>query len=348
MSTTEEAKKPAPSQEIPPQIKVLQMITGPWIASSIYVVAKLGVSDLLKEGPMHVDELAKKTVTHAPSLFRILRALASLGFYEETEPKTFKLAALGETLRSGVEGSVRNMSLFQGHEKHRLGWGGLMHATKTGEPGYDKIHGEDVWETFKKNKDYSEAFNGAMSEFSDFEGHSVTKGYDFSGIKKLADVGGSHGALLAQILKATPGVKGVVFDLEHVVSGAEGPIKDAGLSDRCETVAGSFFESVPAGDAYIAKHILHDWDDDDCIKILKCMTAAMEGKGKVLIVEHVIPEGNGPAFGKLMDLEMLNTTSGGKERTESEFAALFEAAGLKLSRVIPVQDELSVIEAFPA
>ena len=345
MPTTPTKTPPSNSPAPKPQEVLMQMITGYWVSSAVYVAAKLALPDKVASGPRPIDELADETSTHAPSLYRLMRALASLGIFDESSPRTFKLGPLGQFLRTGGPGSMRSMALFQGAVPHRQAWNGLLHAVTTGDNGFEKVHGKGIFEFFKEDKEYSEAFNGAMTDLSFGETAALLDIYDFSGIDTLVDVGGGHGYLLTSILKKYPKMKGIVADLDHVVKGAEAAIKEGGLNDRCTTSAGSFFESVPAGDAYISKHILHDWSNEKCVTILENMRKNMTGDGKVLIIDAVIPPGNAPHPAKMLDLEMLNVCPGGKERTEDEFKELFSQAGLSLVRVIPTPSLTSVIEA---
>ena len=240
------------------------------------------------------------------------------------------------------------MVLFQGAPDHHKGWTGLLHAVKTGKSGFTHVHGENIFERFKKDKEYSEAFNGAMTELSQMEAALILEAYDFAEIKQLADIGGGHGYLMAEILKKNPSMRGIVSDLGHVLEGAKEPLKRAGLADRCNVVEGDFFTAVPAAENYITKHIMHDWDDEGCVKILNCMKRAMVGKGKILIADSVIPPGNEPAWPKLLDLEMLNSCDGGKERTESEFEALLKAVGFRLERVVRTSGDIALIEGVSA
>ena len=338
----------APATELPPPLQLLNMITAPWVTQSLYVVCKMGVPDLLKEGTKSSAALAKATGAHEPSLFRVLRALSSIGVFEEKETRHFALGPLGQFLRKDVRGSMRNMALFQGAPDHHKGWTGLLHAVRTGKSGFTHVHGENIFERFKKDKEYSEAFNGAMTELSQMEAALILEAYDFAEIKQLADIGGGHGYLMAEILKKNPSMRGIVSDLGHVLEGSKEPLKRAGLADRCNVVEGDFFKAVPAAENYITKHIMHDWDDEGCVKILNCMKRAMVGTGKILIADSVIPPGNEPAWPKLLDLEMLNSCDGGKERTESEFEALLKAVDFRLERVVQTSGDIALIEGVSA
>ncbi len=331
---------PAP----PPQAVIMQLSMGAAVTQAIYVAAKLGIADILANGEKHIDEIARAADAHAPSLYRILRSLAPLGVFTETDKRIFANTPVSEVLRSGIPGSMRSSMLFMGEPWHYNVWADMLHSAKTGETAWKETHGEEVFEWLAKNPEASEIFNGCMSELSAGSAPAVVAGYDFSGIDTIADIAGGHGLMLSQILTANPTLKGILFDMEHVVNGAGEMLRSYGVEDRVRCISGDFFAEVPAADAYIMKHIIHDWDDERSIRILESIHRAMLGEGKVLLAEMVIPEGNDPHPGKMLDLEML-TSPGGIERTADEYAQLFEKAGFRLSRIVPTMSPLSVIEA---
>ena len=338
----------APAQnELPPQAVLMQMGMGAMVTQAIYVATKLGVPDILADGGKHIDEIAKAAGAHSPSLYRILRSLAALGVFTELGPRTFANTPVSEVLRSGIPGSMHDSMIFMGEPWHYNVWANMLHSAKTGGTAWKETYGEDVFDWFGKNPEASEIFNGCMSELSAGVAPAIVEAYDFSGIDTLVDVAGGHGYLLSQILKANPGVKGILFDMQHVIDGAGEMLRSQGVEERVETVAGDFFVEVPAADAYILKHIIHDWDDDRAIKILQTIRRAMKENGKVLLSEMVIPQGNEPHPGKMLDLEML-TAAGGVERTEAEYADLFERAGLRLVRIVPTRSPHSIIEGVKA
>ncbi len=329
---------------IPPQAIIMQLAMGAMVTQAIGVAAKLGVADLLAEGEKHIDEIASAANAHPPSLYRILRSLASLGVFTETLPRTFANTPVSDTLRVDIPGSMRNSMIFMAEPWHYNVWGNMLHSARTGETAWKATHGEEVFDWFPKNPDASEIFNAAMSEMSGGAAPAVVAAYDFSGIDTLADIAGGHGLLLSQILRANPNMKGILFDLDHVIEGAGEMLSRHGVSERVEIASGDFFKAVPAADAYIMKHIIHDWDDGRAIRIMQSIHHAMIGDGKLLLVEMVIPEGNDPHPGKMLDLEML-TSPGGLERTQDEYAQLFERSGFKLNRIVPTASPFSVIEA---
>ncbi|HEX8745884.1 MAG TPA: methyltransferase [Pyrinomonadaceae bacterium] len=329
-------------------MKMVGIISGFWVSRVVYIAAKLGLADQLKDTAKTAEELAEATNTHAPSLYRVLRALAGAGVVAEDEEKRFALTPLGETLRSDVPFSLRALATSELGEVHYPSWGGLLHTVKTGERAFDHVFGTDCWDYFAKHPENAQIFNQSMTELTRVVEPAVTRAYDFSGFSKIVDVGGGHAGLLTSILKRSPQSKGVILDAPQVVTGAKERIEAEGLAERCEAVGGNFFESVPeGGDAYIMKHIIHDWDDKEAIAILKnCRKAINEG-GKVILIESVIPAGNEPSLAKFGDLVMM-LIPGGRERTAEEFRALFEAAGFRLERILPTESPMCVIEAVTA
>lgn len=333
------------SAEVSPQVAMLQMISGFWISRAIYIVAKLGLADQMQGGAKTAEELAAATDTHAPSLFRVLRALSSVGVLAQRDDNRFGLTPLSETLCTNVPGSLRAFATTELGDDHYEGWGNLLHSVKTGEIAFDNLFGMSAWEYYAQHPDNAKTFNDAMTGMSLGTIEAVLASYDFSGINKLADIGGGHGVLLASILKANPQMQGILLDAPNVVPGAQERIAAEGLADRCEVVGGDFFASVPSGaDAHIMKWIIHDWDEEKCQTILTNCHQALPASGKLILVEAVVPSTSEPHFSKFIDLNMLVMT-GGRERTEEEYRALLQAAGFKLTRIVPTPSPMSVIEA---
>lgn len=330
--------------EPPPQAMIMQLSMGAMVTQAIFVAAKLGIADILADGQKHIDAISREAGAHSPSLYRILRSLASLRVFKETQPSMFSNTPISEVLRASIAGSMRDSMIFMGEPWHYNVYGNMLHSARTGGTAWKETHGVEVFDWFAKNPEASEIFNGCMSELSAGAAPAIVAAYDFSGIDTLADIAGGHGFLLSQILKANPNMKGILFDMERVIAGAHDMLRRNDVEDRVQTVYGDFFGEVPAADAYIMKHIIHDWDDERSIVILRRIHRAMKGDGKVLLAEMVIPEGNGPHPGKLLDLEML-MSPGGVERTEAEYARLFERSGFRLNRVVPTMSPFSVIEA---
>jgi hypothetical protein len=331
----------------PPEAVLTQMAFGALLTQALYVAARLGVADLLAAGPRAVAELAAETGTHERSLYRVLRSLAGAGVFAEVAPRTFGLTPLAEPLRADAPGSMRNGLIFMGEAWHFNVWANMLHSVRTGEPAWGRTHGAEVFEYFAANPAHAEIFNGAMTDMSVGTAPAVVEAYDFGRFGTLADIAGGHGYLLAQILKANPGLSGVLFDTPPVVEGAAALLEREGVAGRVRRVAGDFFQGVPRADAYVLKHIIHDWDDERAALILRNINTAMEEGGRVLIVETIVPEGNGPHYSKVLDLEML-TSPGGVERTAEEYAALLAGAGLRLSRVVPTRSPFSIVEAVRA
>ncbi len=347
MSTpkTAAAKASEAEQSVPPEAFLTQLALGALMSQAVCVAAKLGVADLLAEKPRTVAELAVATQTNARALYRVLRSLASVGIFEETDPKVFALTPLAEPLRSDAPNSVRNGMIFMGEEWHWRVWGEMLYSVRTGKPAWGHIHGGEVFDYFGANPAQAEIFNRAMTDMSVATAPAIVEAYDFSGIGTIADIAGGHGYLLSQVLKANPNTKGVLFDMQSVIDGAGQLLEREGVSERVEKVSGDFFARVPAAaDAYVLKHIIHDWDDERAVMILRNINEAMKRDGKVLIIEVVVPEGNEPHFSKLMDLEML-ASPGGVERTAKEYRELLAAGGLRLTRIIPTKSPFSIIEA---
>jgi len=324
---------------------MLQMIQGFWLSRAVYVAAKLGIPDLLKDGPKSPEELAQATGTHAPSLYRVLRALESVGVFAEADRGRFALTPLGATLQTGIPGSLRFFAIEELGENHYPAWEKVLHSVKTGAIAFNHVYGASKWQYMTEHPDEATIFDEAMASFSSVVAAAIVEAYDFSASGTVVDVGGGDGLLLSTILKANPRLRGVLADLPHVAAGALRRFQVEELTGCCEIAPGDFFESVPAGETYVLKWIIHDWDDDRSVAILKNCRSAMAKDGKVLLVEAVIRPGGATSFSKLMDLNMLVMT-GGRERTEAEYHALFTAAGLRLNRVIPTHTEMSIIEAI--
>ena len=328
----------------PPQAIMMQMSMGAMVTQAIFVAAKLRIADIVADGEKHIDEIAREAGGHSPSLYRILRTLASMGVFTETQSRMFGNTPLSEVLRADIPDSMRNSMLFMGDPWHYNVWGNMLHCAQTGGTAWKETYGEEVFEWIAKHPEASEIFNGCMSELSAGAAPAIVAAYDFSDIDKLVDIAGGHGFLLSQILKANPRMKGILFDMQHVIDGAGEMLRAHGVEERVEKVSGDFFVEVPAADAYIMKHIIHDWDDERAIKILQTIHRAMDADGRLLLSEMVIPEGNEPHPGKMLDLEML-TSPGGVERTEAEYTELFKRSGFRLNRIVPTMSPHSVIEA---
>ena len=318
------------------------MASGAWVSQMIHVAAELGLADQLAGGERNAAELASACGADPDSLFRLLRGLASLGIFQETAPRRFALTPLAELLRSDHPRSLRQFARMLGGE-HYLSWADLMHSIRSGENAFRHRHGQSLFAWYQQNPERAEIFDGAMGDNSRLQTEAMLDAYDFSGIRHLVDVGGGRGLLLQRVLGRHGELRGTLFDQPQVVAPVQVPPELAG---RLLVEGGDFFQEVPSGaDAYLMKHIIHDWHDAACITILSTIRRAMAPGGRVLLVEQVIPPGNAPFPGKLLDLNMLVMTEGGRERSAEEVAALLSQAGLSLNRIVPTASPVSVIEA---
>ncbi len=331
------------TQEIPPHIQLMQMMSAKMVAKPIYAVAKLGIADLVRDSPKSAAELAQATGTHAASLYRVLRALASVGLFSERGDGRFEKTPVSQLLESGPQ-SMRGFAIMFGEPWHDRAWTEILHSIKTGESGFRHAMGMSAFDFFHQNADAAGVFNNAMTSFSTSGAEAVLQAYSFADIHKIVDIAGGHGVLLQKILNSNPALHGVLFDLPAVVAGATSNLAKV-KAIVAKIVGGSFFDPITvAADAYCMKHIIHDWDDDRCTQILKNIHHAALPGAKLLLIGMVIPAGNAPSFGKLLDLEMLIMTEGGKERTEAEYRELLAGAGWKLNRIVPTQAPVSIIE----
>lgn len=334
---------PAP----PPPVQIYLMSQGAVISRALSLAAELGLADLLANGPRDTEQLAQATSTHARSLYRMLRLLSSVGVFTEARPGQFALTPLGECLRSAVPGSMRSWLRMLGLRFWFHTYAEALHSLRTGEPAFARSVGMEFFDYLATHPQEGEIFDAAMSDFGRGVAAAVVREYDFSGLAKIVDVGGGNGSLVSAILQANPWMTGILFDQPHVIEGARRSIADAGLAARCDIVGGDFFSSVPAGgDVYVLRRIIHDWDDDSALKILRNCRAAMKDTARVLLVETVIPPGDEPHPGKLGDFVML-TALGGQERTAEEYAQLLDTAGFRLNRVVSTASPMSVLEGVP-
>ncbi len=328
-------------------VNLIRMLYGGIFQKAISVVAKLGIADFLANGPLSTAELAKKTNTHENALYRVLRMLASIGVFKEQENRIFELTALASYLQSDNPDSIRNYAIMMGEDWLWDNWKEMLYSLQTGKTSQSKVHKMDSFEFFTQNKEAGEIFNRAMTDISKPDIPAFIHAYDFSGIRHIVDIAGGHGKLLAGVLQSNPDMRGALFDLPSVIESAGQLLKKEGVENRVNLVPGSFFDSVPEqADAYMMKHIIHDWDDEYCKKILQNVRKVIGKNGKLLILEMVVPEGNQPNPAKVLDIQML-LTAGGKERTEDEFRKLLHNAGFSLARIIPTQSPMCVIEAVP-
>jgi SAM-dependent methyltransferase len=338
------------NQDLPPPIALFRLATGYYISCAIHAVARLGIADLLKDGPQSYEALATATGTHAASLRRVLRLLASAGVLIEEADGRFSLTAIGACLREDVPGSMRAAALLFGGPAHR-NWLDLPSSLESGEPAFRRRGVADSFAHMAEHPEEAAIFDKAMANFTRQIAPVLAAAYDFSGFGMIVDVGGGNGVLLEGILEANPRLRGIVFDLAHVVERACIRLATTAIGDRCAVHAGDFFREVPGdGDVYLLKHVIHDWDDEQALAILMTCRKAMRPDAKLLIVEGVYPpridqseQSRGAAAN---DVNMLVST-GGRQRSADEFRSLYAAAGFALSRIVPTPARVSVIEGSP-
>jgi hypothetical protein len=326
--------------------ELMRLVLGFQASQAIHVAVRLGIADLLKEGPRNAQELGPQVEADAGALYRLLRTLAALGVFYEDDQKKFTLTPMGECLRSDAETPIGPMADYIGRPHHWSAWGSLLNSVKTGQSAFKHLHGMTSWQYFQENPEVGEVFDRAMSGNSRSDATAIVTAYDFSPFRKIIDIAGGQGVLLAGILTAHQGARGTLFDRPDVIARASA-FDEAGVSDRVNVVGGNFFEAVPAGgDAYLLKLILHDWDDEGSLAILGMIRSAIEPYGKLIVFERVVEPPNEGAATKLSDLNMM-VSPGGIERTAQEFADIFHATGFRLRRIIATMSRLSVIEASP-
>lgn len=340
----QQTKQPEQANGISPAMTLREMLTGYWVSQSIYAVAKLGVADLLGDGPQTNEQLASSLSVDKNALYRMMRTLSSYGLFAEDEKHNFALTPLGSLLQTEAPGSMRAMAVWNGELSYRV-WGAVMHSLETGQPALSHALGKRLFEYLSQNPESRQVFDAAMTGLATQVSQAVTAAYDFSGFKRIVDVGGGEGTLATTILLAHPDMKAVVFDLPAAVENAREQIELTGLGSRCEVVGGDFFAHVPpGGDCYLLSSVIHDWDDEHSLRILKQCRAAMDQGTRLLIVDCVITDSSEPQFSKLLDLQMLVVT-GGLERTAVRFTELLAAAEFRVNRIIRTAVPESIVEA---
>ncbi|MGB3477439.1 MAG: methyltransferase [Mycobacterium sp.] len=328
---------------VPAPVAIMELGFAGWLTQALSAAVRLGIADVLADGPLTADEVAQRVGTNPGATYRLMRALASNSVLKLRRDGRFALTRTGRALVSDNPASVAPMVTFIGHPAHREHWSNLEHSVRTGETAVSKVRGMSFFEYTDTNPELAHVFNDAMTGASSVAIESAVPAYDFSNSKLIVDVGGGHGSLLAAVLRQAPDARGVLFDLPQVVAGAGATVAD--VASRCDIQGGSFFSSVPAGgDIYLLKTVIHDWDDEQSLAILRNVRAAIAPGGKVLLFEMVLPEGAPAHLGLLLDLEML-VAAGGQERTRREYAELLSQAGFELQRVVPTTSPLAIVEA---
>lgn len=334
-------------QNPPAHIGMLQLLNGAHVAGAVSCLARLGIPDLLEAGPRSAEDLARQIGAQPQALYRLMRATACVGVLSEGPDGKFSETPLSAVLRKNAHPSLRNLAIMGGREWHGQGWSRLEYCVRTGKQALDQVYGMPIFQYLTQHPDEAQIFDDTMTELSAIDGPAVTDAYSFDGIRSIVDVAGGHGFLLATILARNPQMRGTLYDAPHVIEGAKsGPLKP--LMERCTLTSGDMFSSVPdGGDAYIMKHIIHDWPDDLCLKILRACRKNVTLKGKLLVVDSVIQPGNDFSPSKFLDLQML-IFPGGRERTEKEFRELLAAGGWQVNRIIPTRAPDSIVEGIPA
>lgn len=331
-----------------PSAVLMRLVNGYRVSQAIHVAAVLGIADLLKDRPCGSDEIAAAAGANPESLYRLLRALASIGVFREADDRRFALTPLGDCLRSDAPEPIGPWARFVGCPSNREAWGDLLHSVRTGETAFRHLHSMGVWEYRAQHPEDGAMFDAAMTANSRRLALSVLAAYDFGRFGRIVDVGGGQGAFLAAILIKHLATVGVLIDQPHVVAQAGPVLRGAGVADRCRIVGGDIFDAVPGGgDAYVLKVILHDWDDERAIAILRTCRRAVGPTGRLLVVDRVVGPPNEDEEGKFLDLHMLAET-GGRERTRDEWASLLAQAGFHLAEVVATKGPMCVIEGTPA
>ena len=325
---------------------MMQLTTGMVFTAALQPIARLKIADMLSEGPLPVSRLAAETATNEDALYRVLRLLASVGVFAELPGKIFAITPMSQLMRSDAPGTIRDLIVWISNPFHFEVHAELGHSLKTGDPAVEKVYGQTGFEAIFSRPEVASDFNLAMTCFSRRIAPALLEAYDFSDIGTLMDVAGGHGAVLCEVLARYPKMKGILFDIPSVIEEANGHICALKMDERCQTMKGDFFDEIPSGaDAYYMQHILHDWKDDRCLKILANCRRALEGRenGRLLIVDSVVPETSDPHPSKWLDIEML-LMPGGRERTRPEWEALFAKAGFEIARIVPLKAAESLIE----
>jgi hypothetical protein len=333
--------------ELQPREQLLELMIGSWVSRAIYVAAKLQVADLLADGPRWAEGLAAEAGVAPRPLYRLLRALAGVGVFAMEDDGRFRLNPRAKALREGGPDSLRTLAVMMGEEQDRC-WDDLFETVRTGDTAFDRLYGRPYFDYLGEHPTQAKIFDAAMTGFSGRAMGAMLDAFDLSDVGTLADIGGGLGTNLAAALGRYPAMRGLLFDRPHVVARARPRLEAAGVLGRCSAEGGDFFEAAPRGaDAYLLGHILHDWDDARAGRILDNLRRAMPAGSKLLLVEYVLPEGDGGSFGKWLDLHMM-VVLGGLERTAAEYRRLFATHGFRLVRVVPTAGEVSVVEGVPA
>lgn len=323
------------------------LLMGYRVSQMLIVAAKLGIADSLVDGPRSVEDLARESGAHAGALYRLLRALSSLDIFREVGHRRFELTPSAQLLRADSSQSIYHAAVTLGEPWWWEAWGKAIEAVRTGRTAFEHIHGKGLFEFLGTHPDVAARFNSHMVILTDVEARALVDRCDFEGSSRVVDLGGGHGALLQTVLTTHPHIHGILYDLPATVAGASHRFEQAGCLDRCSLIGGNFFEWVPVGaDTYLLKNILHDWDDEAAKTILRNCRRAIRDDGRLLIIESVLPEGNQPSPGKIVDMTML-VIVGGAERTEAEYRRLLRDCRFDMTEIMTTTGGLDIIEAVP-
>ena len=332
---------------VPPEIGLLELASGFVATHAVYAAARLGIADVLANGPLSAEKVAAEVGASPDATHRLLRACTTFGVFSEDPEGRFGLTPLAHGLRSGTRDSMLPVILMLGDPRYQGPWGQLTHTVETGRPGAEEVLGKPMWEYLDEDPEFAATFNDAMTRLSALDWPTVEAAYDFTRFSTIVDIGGGHGQLLALMLGASPSANGVLLEREAVVGAAENHLREAGVLSRCRIEAGSFFETAPAdGDLYVMRRVIHDFDDEQAAAILVNVRRQMPRGSTLLLLESVVPTGNTPHVSKTLDLDMMIFV-GGRERTEREFVTLIDRAGFRMTRVVPTISTISLIEAVP-
>jgi hypothetical protein len=335
------------STALPPQAQIMQFLTAKWVSPTIGVLAELGVADALVDGPRTPDDLAKQVKAHPRSLYRLLRAAASVGVFAEDAAGRFSLTPLAECLRSDVPGSMRGAAVMFNAEPMWSPYGRLMHCARTGEPSFDELYGMDIYAYLAQDRALEKVFLDTTVAFYAAAAPAIASAYDFGRFGTVMDLGGGVGYLLAAILARSPSARGVLFERPSVLARAKGVLAETGVAERISLLEGDFFDSVPAtADAYVIKSCVHNFRDDRALELLRVIRHATRPSTPLLVVDAVVPPGNEPHYSKFDDVEML-AIAGGIDRTEGEWRALLAAGGFEVRQVLACTPMASLLEAWP-
>jgi hypothetical protein len=329
----------------PASVQIMQLLFGLFIPKALAAAAELELADHLSSGPQRADELASKIDVHAPSLYRLLRALASVGVFREDEHKRFSNTHLSNVLRADEPDSMRSMALFLCEGPHWAAWGEFLYSVRTGRSAFERVHGLRPFDYMERDQGFARIFDDAMTRLTAKELVAIHQHLDVSAIRTLVDVGGGHGALLLSCLQKNVGQRGILFDAPGVLAKAQPLLEASGVAARCELVGGDFFDAIPAGDGYVMKYILHDWSDEEALRILQSIQRAAAPGTPLFVLETVLKPGNEPDFAKLLDVQVLAFYGTGRERTLSELTALLTTAGFRLIRATSTGSPLTILEA---